>query len=544
MTLPLKLSHWPADTSRPVLDLTVGDVLRRAAAAVPERVALAEVAPPGSSLSGADRTDRTWTYAELLNDAEHAASWLAARFEPGEHIAVWAPNLPEWVVLQYGAALAGLVLVTVNPALREAELEHVLSQSRAAGLLLADSFRGTDMAATADRLRPRLSLLREQISFTGWLDETRRTPTGPRPPVDPAAAAQIQYTSGTTGVPKGALLHHRGLVTNAAFVAARAQFPEGAVWASALPLFHTAGCGLTVLGTALNTGTLVLQQLFDPQLALDALQKWRATLFAGVPVMHAALLAHTGFDSFDLQALDILVSGGDIVPPALIEEAEHRFGARFSTVYGQTELSPVIAQTSPDDSAHDKRYTTGRPLWQVEVKIVSPGGADTVPPGETGEIRARGYQVMLGYHDLPDSTARTVDADGWLHTGDLGTMDERGFVTITGRLKDLIIRGGENIYPAEIETALAAHPLVRQAVVLGVPDREWGEQIAAVISPADPGRPPAAAELHDHLRSALAPHKTPRHWYVADDIPANAMGKIQKFVLLHRITDGELTELA
>ncbi|MEV6587121.1 class I adenylate-forming enzyme family protein [Streptomyces acidicola] len=542
MTPSLKLSHWPTDTSRPVLDLTAGDVLRQAAAAVPDRVALAEVAPSGASLSGADRTGRTWTYARLLTDAERAASWLAARFAPGEHIAVWAPNLPEWVVLQYGAALAGLVLVTVNPALREAELQHVLSQSRASGLLLTDSFRGVDMAATADRLRPRLPVLREQISFTGWLDEVRRTPPGPLPPVDTGAPAQIQYTSGTTGVPKGALLHHRGLVTNAAFVAARARFPEGGVWASALPLFHTAGCGLTVLGTALNRGTLVLQQLFDPQLALDALQNWRATLFAGVPVMHAALLAHPGFDSYDLQACEVLVSGGDVVSPALIEEAERRFGARFSTVYGQTELSPVIAQTSPDDSAHDRRYTTGRPLWQVEVKVVAPGGTDIVPPGEPGEICARGYQVMLGYHDLPDATARTVDPDGWLHTGDLGSMDERGFVTITGRLKDLIIRGGENIYPAEIETALAAHPLVRQAVVLGIPDPEWGEQIAAVVRPADPGRPPTAAELHDHMRTALAPHKTPRHWYVADDIPVNAMGKTQKFVLLQRIIDGDLIE--
>ncbi|WP_406195558.1 AMP-binding protein [Streptomyces europaeiscabiei] len=538
-------SYWPADTSRPVLELTAGDVLRRAAQAAPDRVALAEAAPPGASLTGADRADRTWTYARLLTDAEHAASWLAARFAPGEHIAVWAPNVPEWVVLQYGAALAGLVLVTANPALHEAELEHVLGQSHSAGLLLADSFRGTDMSARAQRLAPRLPHLRERVSFTGWLDEIRRTPTGPLPPVDPGAAAQVQYTSGTTGTPKGALLHHRGLVTNAAFVAERAQFPEGGTWATALPLFHTAGCGLSVLGTALRAGTLVLHQLFDPQLVLDSVQKWRATLFAGVPQMHAALLAHPAFDSYDLQDLGILLSGGDLVPPELIAEAERRFGARFSTVYGQTELSPIVTQTSPDDTASDKQHTAGRPLPQVEVRIIEPGGIRTVPSGEPGEILARGYQVMLGYHDLPDTdaAARTIDPDGWLHTGDLGTMDERGYLAITGRLKDLIIRGGENIYPAEIETVLAAHPLVRQAAVLGVPDPGWGEQIAAVISPADPGHPPTAAELHDHLRNVLAPHKTPRQWYVAGDIPANAMGKTQKFVLLRRIADGELTAL-
>ena len=542
MTPALKESYWPADTSSPVLELTTGEVLRQASAAVPDRVALAEVAPPGASLTGADRTDRTWTYAQLLADAEHAASWLAGRFAPGEHIAVWAPNVPEWVVLQYGAALAGLVLVTVNPALREAELEHVLGQSRSVGLVLTDAFRGTDMAGQAEHLAPRLPLLRERISFTGWLDEIRRTPPAPLPTVEPGAAAQVQYTSGTTGVPKGALLHHRGLVTNAALVADRAQVAEGGTWLTGLPLFHTAGCGLSVLGTALRRGTLVQLQLFDPGLALEALQKWRATSFAGVPRMHAALLAHPGFDTYDLKSCDVLVSGGDLVPPELIAAAERRFGARFSTVYGQTELSPVITQTSPDDSAQDKQHA-GRPLPQVEVKIVEPGGTRILPPGEQGEICARGHQVMLGYHDLPEATAETIDADGWLHTGDLATMDERGYVTITGRLKDLIIRGGENIYPAEIETALAAHPLVREAVVLGIPDPGWGEQVAAVISPADPDRPPTAAALHDHLRAALAPHKTPRHWYLSDDIPANAMGKTQKFILRRRITEGTVPEL-
>ncbi|WP_328435245.1 AMP-binding protein [Streptomyces sp. NBC_00425] len=225
MQEPLTRSYLPADASRPVLDLTIGDVLRNAASTAPDRLALVEIAPPGTALSRTDRTDRTWTYAQLLDDAEHAASWLAARFAPGEYIAVWAPNIPEWVVLQYGAALAGLVLATVNPALRGAELEHVLSQSGAVGLLLTDSFRETDMAAAVERTRPRLPRLRERVSFTGWLAEVRGTALRPLPRVGPGAAAQIQYTSGTTGTPKGAVLHHRGLVTNAAFVAARAGSP-------------------------------------------------------------------------------------------------------------------------------------------------------------------------------------------------------------------------------------------------------------------------------------------------------------------------------
>ena len=543
MDLPLTSSYWPADTSRPVLDISTGDALRRATAAAPDRLALVEVAPAGASLSGADRGDRTWTYAELLADAEQAAFWLGARFEPGEHLAVWAPNIPEWIILQYGAALAGLVLVTVNPALREAELHHVLSQSRAAGLVLTDSFRGTDMAATAAGLRGRLPLLRDQFSFTGWLAEVRRAEPRPLPPVAPGDPAQIQYTSGTTGAPKGAVLHHRGLVTNAAFVTARAGIPDGAVWASALPLFHTGGCVVTVLGAACGAGTLVLPQLFDPELMLAALQDRRVDYLLGVPVMHTALLAHPAFDGYDLSACQVLLSGGDTVQPALIEEAERRFGARFTTVYGQTEASPVIAQTGREDSPRDHRHTTGRPLWQVEVKVVDPASGAVLPVGEAGEICARGYQTMLGYHDLPEATGQAIDADGWLHTGDLGTLDGRGYLTVTGRLKDMIIRGGENIYPAEIETALAAHPGVERAAVLGIADPAWGEQVAAVIKPADPRRPPTAGELHDHLRTTLAPHKTPRHWYLADDLPATPTGKIQKFELRHRIAVRELTEL-
>ncbi|MDX2937945.1 class I adenylate-forming enzyme family protein [Streptomyces ipomoeae] len=540
---PPALSYWPADTSRPVLDLTLGDVLRQATSAAPHRPALIEVAPPGSALSGADRTDRTWTYAQLLDDVEHAASWLAEHFAPGEHLAVWAPNLPEWVILQYGAALAGLVLVTVNPALRDAELQHVLSQSGAVGLLLTDSFRDTNMAAAVERIRPRLPRLREQASFTGWLAEIRRTPIRPLPPVDPGSAAQIQYTSGTTGTPKGAVLHHRGLVTNAAFTAARAGFPHQGTWVSALPLFHTAGCDLTVLGIAVNSGTLVLVQVFQPDLVLDALQQHRADFLGGVPVMLSALLNHPSFGSYDLSACSAVLSGGDRVPPELIKETERRFGARFSLLYGQTELSPTLTQTAADDDPADRLHTVGRPLWQAEVKIADPAGGDPLPVGEPGEICGRGYQAMLGYHDLPEATAQTLDSDGWLHTGDLGVMDERGYVTVTGRIKDMIIRGGENIYPAEIEAVLLTHPGVRQAAVLGVPDPQWGEQVAAVIIPADPGAPPTAAELHDHLRATLAPHKTPRNWYLADDIPANAMGKTQKYLLRRRIGEGDLKPL-
>jgi acyl-CoA synthetase (AMP-forming)/AMP-acid ligase II len=534
-------SYWPADTSRPVLELTAGDVLRRAAEAAPSRTALIEAAPPGDALTGAERTDRAWTYAELLADAEHAAAWLGSRFSPGEHVAVWAPNVPEWVVLQYGASLAGLVLVTANPALREAELEYLLRQSGSVGVFYVDSFRGTDMAGMVERVRAGLPALREAVSFTRWAEHIGGTAPRQLPRVAAEDPAQIQYTSGTTGFPKGALLHHAGLVTNAAFVAARAGFPDGGTWVTALPLFHTGGCGLSVLGTASARGTLVLAQLFHPDLVMAALHDWRAGLFAGVPAMYAALLANPEFDAYDLRACEILVSGGDTVPAALVEEAERRFGARFSTVYGQTELSPVLAQTSPSDSDEDRRETSGRPLWQAEVKIVDLSGA-VVPVGRDGEICARGYQLMSEYFGMPEATALTVDPDGWLHTGDVGVLDERGYLRVTGRLKDMIIRGGENIYPREIEAALTGHPGVVAAAVVGVPDPEWGEQVAAVVTPADPA--PSAAELREHLRASLAPYKTPRSWYVADPLPANAMGKVQKFLLRRAIAEGSLAELA
>jgi fatty-acyl-CoA synthase len=530
-------SYLPARTDPKILDLTAGDLLRDVAAAEPDRAALIVCAPGGPA--------RVWTYQELLDDANRAAQWLLTKFRPGEHVTVWAPNVPEWILLQYGAALAGLVLVTANPALRAGELEYVLRQSKSVGVAYSDSVRGTDTAAIAEQVRGRLPQVREAIRFETWHSELQNLggPHQALPTVEPTSAAQLQYTSGTTGFPKGALLHHRGLITNAYYAHQRARFPRHGVWATALPLFHTAACGMSVLGTAASHGTVVICQLFDPTLVLSALQEHRADLYAGVPAMMLALLAHPEFDTFDLSTVKIAMSGGDTVPPELVREVEHRFGARFSTVYGQTELSPIITQTSPDDSPEDKRGTVGRPLPNVEISIVEPGGTNPVAIGEQGEICARGYQAMLGYFDMPEQTAETIDAEGWVHTGDLGVLDDRGYLRVTGRIKDMIIRGGENIYPREIEAVLAEHPAVAAAVVVGVPDQQWGEIVAAIIEPTDPASPPTGKQLHELVRSRLAPAKTPRDWYLAGQMPTNAMGKLQKFVLRKQITDGALERL-
>lgn len=533
----LTRSHWPADLSRPVLDLSVGRLLREAAADVPGRRALVSIAP--------GRDARVWTYAELLDDAEHAAAWLLERFRPGDHIAVWAPNVPEWLVLQYGTALAGMVLVTVNPALREQELAYALRRSRAVAVAYTAEFRGTDMAALlADVAGSALPEI-VPIPFTTWLADIRAAGTdGVRfPDVDPESPTQIQFTSGTTGSPKAAVLRHRAMVTNADHIRARSGSPAHAGWLSAMPLFHTAGCGMAGLGNLVQRGTLVLAEVFHPPLVLSAIGAFEIDVLIGVPAMLKALLADPTLASADVSSLKVVVSGGDAVPAELVAACEKTFGAGFSTVYGQTELSPIVTQTSPEDAEQDNRGTAGKPLWNAEVAILDVDGGAVVPVGAEGEICARGYQTMAGYLDMPEETAATIDAQGWLHTGDLGTMDDRGYVTVTGRLKDMIIRGGENIYPREIEQVLVQHAGVRHAAVVGLPDEKWGETVAAVVQPVPGGTLPSAMDLHDFVRARLAPHKTPKAWYAVDEMPANALGKLQKFRLRDRIEAGALRRL-
>lgn len=535
-TVRLERSMWPANTSQPVWETTVGELLRQAVAEVPDKTALVSLAP--------GRDPRQWTYSEFLDDAERAAAWLLDRFEPGEHVAVWAPNVPEWLVLQYGAALAGLVLVTANPALRDAELTHALEASHAAGVFYVDSFRGSDMASLISAVLPGLPSVREAVAFEGWLEAVRATPKRDElPVVDPASPTQIQFTSGTTGRPKAAVLRHLAMVTNAAYCRERCGAPFGATFGTALPLFHTAGCGLAVMGSFAQRATVVVAEVFDPTTVLQSIADHEVEVFGGVPLMLHAMLAHPQIDSFDLSTLQILMSGGDAVPPPLVEGWAAKAGVAFSAVYGQTELSPIVAQTKPSDSREDNLFTAGQPLPNVDVAVVDSLTGEVQPLGIEGEVVARGYQVMVGYLDMPDETAATIDAEGWLHTGDLGTMNERGYVTITGRLKDMIIRGGENIYPREIEEALTTHPAVTNAVILGLHDEAWGESVAAVVQ-LDPAHPaPIAAELHDYLRQRLAPHKTPKAWYVVEQFPANAMGKLQKFRLRDQIKAGDLSEL-
>ena len=530
--MALKESHWPADTSEPVLETTVGSVLRAAAAAAAEQPAIvAWGSEPG--------VRRTWTFAELLHDAERTARALLARFDPGEHVAVWAPNLPEWLLLEFGAGLAGLVIVTVNPAYRPRELDYVLRQSRSVGLFHVAGFRGNPMGATVAEVRPHLSDLREVIALESW-DEFVASGSDSRilPEVTPAHAAQIQYTSGTTGFPKGALLHHRGLTNNARLIMQRLGGQAGDVYAHAMPFFHTAGCVMSTLGPLQVQATHAFLPAFDPGRALELVERERATHYLGVPTMLIAMLQHPDMARRDLSSLRTVVSGGASVPPELVRAMESRLGANFTIVYGQTECSPVITETRPDDSPADRAETVGTPLPQTAVKIVDPRTGAVVPPGVVGEVCARGYMVMHEYFDNPEATAAAIDREGWLHTGDLATMDERGYCRITGRLKDMVIRGGENLFPAEIESVLHEHPSVVEAAVIGVPDPTMGEELAVFIR-LHSGEHPSVEALRAHVRQRLAAPKTPRYWIFVDAFPLTGSGKIQKFVLRERWEKGE-----
>lgn len=532
----IETSYAVGPDTLPVRDITVVDLLREAAEAVPDRVAL---------IAGvADKSARReWTYQELLDDSTRVARALLTRFEPGDRVAVWAHNVPEWVLLEYGCALAGVVLVTVNPAFREAEARYVLSQSRSVGLFAVPEVRGNPLYAIAQGLQPELPELRELVNFDDFDEFVASGDAfdGELPVIRPDDPMMIQYTSGTTGFPKGAYLHHRGLANNGWHVADRMGLPEGGVSVGVMPLFHTGGSVLAVLGAAAQKATLVLVEAFDPGLVLELIETYQGSTLTGVPTMMVAMLEHPAFESTDLSSVRAICSGGSLVPEQLVRRLETELGAPFTIVFGQTECSPVSSQTQPSDTILDKALTIGPPMPGVEVKIIDPETGETVPLGVTGEYCTRGYHVMTGYFELPEQTAEAIDADGWLHTGDLCAMDERGYCTVEGRLKDMIIRGGENIYPKEIEELLFAHPAVGEVAVVGLPDDRWGESVAAFVRPT-PGSTIDKNELHGYLREHLSPHKTPKEWIAVDDFPLTGSGKIQKFRLREMWESGDFEE--
>jgi fatty-acyl-CoA synthase len=521
----LTQSYWPA-TEGEVRDITVCDAIRHAAATVPDRLALVDCVVDRSAR-------RQWTYAEFLAECEQVARALLGRFAPGDRIAVWAPNSAEWVILQQGVALAGMVLVALNPGYRARELEFVLRQSGATALFCVRSYRDLAMRELVEEVRGRLPDLREVFCVEDWEDTLSGGDTSTSlPEVAPTDLIQLQYTSGTTGFPKGAMLHHKGLVNEANFVAERAGMTDGGVHVNAMPMYHIGGGAVTSFGTWAKRGTFVMLPGFQPGHVLEAFETYRGTHALVVPTMLISMLDHPDRERRDLSSVQTIMSGAAAVPASLVRRTMDLLGCQFTILFGQTRVT---------DEPEDQANTVGQPLPRLEVKIADSSTGEPAPVGQQGEICCRGYQNMIGYYGLADETAATIDEDGWLHMGDVGEMDGRGFLKITGRVKDMIIRGGLNLYPAEIEGALTDHPAVEAAAVIGVPDETWGEQVGAILRIRADLERPSVEELTKFLRGQLAPHKTPMFWAFRDELPMTPTGKIQKFVLRDELAKGDLT---
>ena len=530
----LTTSHFPAQNDAEIRDITVGDLLREIAAENQHAVAMVDIADNGDC-------GQTWTYAELLAQAQHLAEALTSRFEAGEKVVVWAPNIPQWIFMEYACGLAGLVLVTANPSFQVSELKYVLEQSGAVALFMVDEFRGNPMAEIAHQAISGNTALREVVNLE---NEDALYATGERPAVlpdvQPDDAAQIQYTSGTTGFPKGAVLSHKNLVNNARLFCMRKQVGPHSVWANFMPLFHTAGCATGALGCLQAACKMLLIKRFDADVFARLIEEQGVTTCFAVPTMLFNLLDSLEKIPRDMSSLEVITTGGAPVPPDLVRRVRDRLGCHLLSAFGQTEHSPMICLNPIEATLEQIVETAGQPLPWTEVSIRSPEDNQALPLGDVGEICARSYAVMIGYNDNPEATAAAIDRDGWLHTGDLGTMDAQGFVRVTGRVKDMIIRGGENHFPAEIEAVLVTHRQVAQVAVVGIPDKKWGEVIAAFIL-SDQSLD--LVDLRTHCRAHLSAQKTPSIWVHVQNFPLTGSGKVQKFAIRDKFLAGNYGEV-
>ncbi|MFN2101101.1 AMP-binding protein [Altererythrobacter sp. MF3-039] len=529
-------SYFPAQDDLDLRDTTVGSALSDAAANWPDMPAMREAFEDGA-------IGRNWTFSELLADSTRLAEKLLTRYEPGERIIIWAPNIPEWILCEYAFGLAGLVLVTANPGYQPRELAYVAEQSSAVGLFIVESFRGNPMAEIARKVAADNPAIREIVDMQ---DENALFSKGDLesaiPQVKPQDIAQIQYTSGSTGFPKGVLLHHYGLTNNSRHAYERVGMDLHGVGLLAAPLFHTTGCAVSVLGACQGGALIVVPPMFEPNLANQLVESEKITMINGVPTMYMMMLEADDANPRDLKSIDVIGAGGSMVSPELIRRVKDRFGCKFTNGYGMTETSPLLTGTRDSDPMEKQTETIGQPFAQVEVSIRDPQTNKVMPLDTVGEICARGYNVMSGYNDNPEATAEAVDAEGWMHTGDLGRMDSQGFVTITGRVKEMIIRGGENLFPVEIENALLEHPDVAQVAVVGLPDEKWGEIVAAFVRVPEGGSFDPQA-LKAHCRGLLAAQKSPAVWVQVKEYPMTGSGKVQKFHLRDAYLDGQYGEV-
>lgn len=527
-------SHFPAENVGSLMEITLRDLMLQVAGEVPERLALVEgVADPAKR--------RRWTYRQLIDDVQKVARGLLEHFQPGDKVGLIGPETPEWIILQHGLCFAGLIVVPLNPAYTEREVEFILGNAEAKGVIFAEFSRGKNLRPIAEGAKARLANLQTAICISD-IEALMASgdPSRELPPLHAGQMMQIQYTSGTTGFPKGACLHHRGVINTAHQIASRANFPIGGVWINSMPLFHIGGSIVSEIGTFSRMGTFVQMQGFEPGLFLELIEAEKCNNSLIVPTMIQALLNHPDLPKRDVSTFSSILSGAATVPAALVTRAKKEFDCEFCIMYGQTESNGPFIETFTTDSVQLQSETIGRPIPHCEVKVVDYESLETVPVGTVGEFWVRGFMTMQGYYGQPEATKAALTEDGWLRTGDLGTMDENGYFRITGRLKEMIIRGGMNLYPKEIEEILFSHPQVGQAAVLGLADDTWGEIVAAVVQAKDPARPPTPDDLYAHCRASLSPQKTPERWFVVEQFPMTATGKIQKNVIREMVEKGQL----
>ena len=526
---PQPLSTALGPTTPALLEETIGANLARTAARFGDREALVECA-----------SGRRWTYAELDADVDAVArGLLAAGLQPGDRVGIWSPNCAEWVLVQYATARIGVILVNINPAYRTHELAYVLNQSGLTLLVCSAAFKTSEFPVMVEQVRgdcPALATV-VVIGQDSWADlvaggaavgaDRLEAVAAGLSPTDPV---NIQYTSGTTGFPKGATLSHRNLVNNGYLVTETIGFTEADRLVIPVPFYHCFGMVMANLGCTTHGATMIIPSAaFDPEATLRAVQAERATALYGVPTMFIAEQNLDTFADFDLSTLRTGIMAGSPCPVEVMRRCLDEMGmTEVSIAYGMTETSPVSTQTQRGDDVERRTETVGRVHPHVEIKVIDPPTQALVPRGTPGELCTRGYSVMLGYWEDPEKTAEAVDADGWMHTGDLAVMRPDGYCAIVGRIKDVVIRGGENIYPREIEEFLYSHPDIADVQVVGVPDPAYGEELCAWVK-LKPGHPPVDVEaVRAFCAGRLAHYKIPRYVLVVADFPMTITGKVRK----------------
>jgi fatty-acyl-CoA synthase len=520
----LSYAHGACD--EPLLGETIGRNLIRTIERVPDNLALVSC-----------HQDVRYTYAEFGEAVQRLASgMLAAGLRRGDRVGVWGPNRAEWALVQYATAMLGVILVNINPAYRTSELEYALGQSGCRHLFSAAECRGSDFVAMVEHVTPALDALERTIFF--GTDAWEEIASAASVPAVAALTAEldcddpinIQYTSGTTGFPKGATLSHHNILNNARFTARLLGYDEDDRVCVPVPLYHCFGMVIGNLACTSSGATIVYPaETFDPLATLAACAAERCTSLYGVPTMFIAELEHPDFASYDLGSLRTGIMAGSPCPVEVMKRVGSQMGiGQISIAFGQTETSPVSTAVRVDDTLENRCATVGQVMPHTEIKVIDPVSGLTQPRGQAGEFCARGYLVMRGYWNDPERTSESIDPAGWMHSGDLATMDDDGYVRIVGRIKDMVIRGGENIYPREIEEFLYTHPDVADVQVIGVPDERYGEELMAWVVPRS-GVALTEDVVKEYCRGKIAHFKVPRYVKFVDAYPMTVTGKVQKF---------------